>query len=134
MNKDSIGQRMVDIFGGDTYRILEIDDSTFIAYKVITSINVLKQDIAFKALFKRFKLLSIQLDSKDTLMKLQAKNIVILTNTIDTVLARNKILINDKKVHQNRIIELTTEVDKEKGQKRIGFFTAGGLLVLLIIL
>lgn len=134
MSLDSIAKYIVDNFLGDVYKIEKINDSTFVAFQEITVRDIANGDIAFKALFKRFEALSHNMDSKDTLIEKQAKTVRILTNTNDTLLVRNKQFIENNNKFQIKVIELTTEVDKQKGQKRIGFLTAGGLLLLLIIL
>jgi hypothetical protein len=134
MTLDSIAAFIVRTHLGDTYKIKRINDSTFVVFQEVTVRDIAKQHIEYKTLIKRSELLSREGVAKDTLIKKQAKTICILTHTTDTLLTKYKTVVYDNGRYEAKIIELTTEVDKQKGLKRIGFYTAGGLLLLLIII
>lgn len=134
MSIDSVAQYIVDNFLGNTYKVQRINDSTFIAFQEITVRDIANANEAFKAQNERFEQLSIKVGSQDTLIKLQAKNISILTNTADTLLARFNTINTDFSKCEKNVLDLTNEVDKQKGLKRIGFLTSGGLLLVLLIL
>ena len=133
MSIDSIAAYIVLNYLGDVYKVQKINDSTFVAFQEITVRDIANQKEEFKTLFKRSEQLSNKIDSQDTLIKIQAKKISILTNTMDTVLQRYNLLNIDLKESQNKVVDLTNEVDKQKGLKRIGFITSGGLLLILLI-
>lgn len=130
---DSIAEYIVFNYLGTEYKVQQINDSTFVAFQEITVRDIANQHELFKALKRRFKLLSRELDAKDTLMKKQAKKIVILRNTADTLLQKYSKINTDYFECEKTVQDLTTEVDKQKGLKRIGFITSGGILLVLLI-
>ena len=131
---DSIAAYIVLNYLGDTYKVQKINDSTFVAFQEITVRDIAKKTEAFKAQNKRIKLLTEKISNKDTLLKKQATKIGILTHTADTLLQRSIIMNEGFSKCEETVKDLTTEVDKQKGQKRIAIYTAGGLLILLILL
>ncbi len=131
---EEVAQYIIDNFLGDSYKIMKYNGVTFIEFKELTVRDIAERDIEFKALFKRSELLSRDLANKDTLIKKQAKTINIMSNANGTLLVKHMELAESNNTCQNKVIDLTTEVDKQKGLKRIGFYTAGGLALLLIIL
>ena len=130
---DTVAKFIVDQLAGDKYKVQKIDDNTFVLFQEITTRDMANTIIQYLAEIERNKLLKGKISARDTLLKKQAKNILILQNTIDSTLSRYNTLNEDYKDSLNKIIDLTTEVDKQKGLKRIGFITSGGLLLTLLI-
>jgi hypothetical protein len=133
ISMDSIATYIISNFAGDTYYIHKVNDSTYISLQDITGRDIVKQDIAFKALNKLFKNVSNESDMKDSIIIKCIESLDIAINTGDNMKDLYDKSINDLIDRQTEIFKLQGELDRAK-KIALGSIVVNGILIIGIIL
>ncbi len=129
---DSLADYLICNFKGNHYKLVVIDEETYTALQTVTTRDIVEQDLAYKAQKKLFKQLSREMDAKDTLIKKQAKTILITTTANVDLIAKNLEVLADRAKIELKVVSLEGSLDRQK-KITIGSVTLNGALILAII-